>query len=298
MRRVFAVFVPLLVLLLAAGLACVLGYFVALGLGDAVPLRKIISKFTQLLLVLSIFPAMAYLGLKKADLGFAVRGVFFRQLLRGLLLGFFTLMPVFVVLYALQVLVLDAEQQWSVAQIVQKMGLSLLLALLIAWIEEPLFRGLLLAGLRQKISLAAAIIVSAFYYASLHFLETKTQVPWQELNFWSGFGLLGEALQNMLNPQILPAWIALFMVGIFLAVLRSSVDCSLGMCIGCHASWVWQIKMSKSLFNNNYGADYAFLVSRYYDGVVGPMVAAWLGVALVSWYVFFGRKVLRQNTFR
>lgn len=284
-KSVYYALVPLLVLLGAIFIACLVGYFIMLGIGDQFPLRKIISKSTQFFLVLSIFPLMTYLKFKKEDIGFAGKAVFFKQLLQGFGLGFMTLLPVFIVLYMLDVNVVDQSRVWTAALLAKKMALTLLLALIISWIEEPLFRGILLTGLQRKLSVAAAIIVSATYYAVLHFLDASTNIPYQELTILSGFELLGEAFANLLNPEILPAFWALIMVGIFLGILRTQIKASLGLCIGCHTCWVWQIKMSKSLFNTNFSSDYLYLVSSY-DGVIGPLVTGWLSLAIIGFILY------------
>ena len=277
--------VPLLVLLAAISLACIVSYFIVQGIGYQFPFRKVISKSTQLFLVLSIFPAMAYLKLNKEDLGFAARPVFLKQLIQGFVLGFITLMPVFIALYALKINVIDETHSWTVELLARNMAISLLLALIISLIEEPIFRGILLAGLSKKLPVMAAILISSTYYAGLHFLSTKTDIPVQDINLFSGFKLLGEAFANFLNPNILSAFLALLMVGIFLGILRTRVKASLGLCIGCHTCWVWQIKMSKNLFNTDYSSEYLYLVSSY-DGVIGPLVTGWLLFAIAGYFVY------------
>jgi membrane protease YdiL (CAAX protease family) len=285
-KSVYYALVPLLVLLGAIFIACLAGYFIALGIGDQFPLSKIIKKSAQLFLVLSIFPVMAYFRFKKADIGFAGKAVFFKQVLQGFGLGFVTLMPVVIVLYGLGVNVVDQSHVWTVSLLAKKMALSLLLALIISWVEEPLFRGVLLTGLKRKMSVIAAIVISAIYYAVLHFLDSDINIPHQEITPLSGFKLLGEAFFNLLNPDILSAFWALVMVGIFLGILRTEFKASLGLCIGCHTSWVWQIKMSKSLFNTNFSSEYLYLVNRYYDGLIGPLVIGWLGLAISGYLVY------------
>ncbi|MEQ1486471.1 MAG: CPBP family intramembrane glutamic endopeptidase [Methyloglobulus sp.] len=285
MRRCAYVLAPLMVLLFATFLACILAYFLVLIWDDALSFRTIIRKSTQLFLVLSIFPAMHYLKLNKFDLGFSARPRFIKQVLQGVGLGFITLMPVFIVLYLLGVNIIDDSQPWTLFWISKKLVIELLLALLISLFEEPVFRGILLTGLSKKMSVWTAIIISAFYYAILHFLDSKTQIPAQEINLFSGFKLLGEAFTHLLNPEILSAFFALFAVGVFLGVLRTQVKASLGLCIGCHACWVWQIKLSKSLFNINPSSDYLYLVSNY-DGVVGPLVTTWLTLAIVGYFMY------------
>jgi membrane protease YdiL (CAAX protease family) len=284
-RKIIYSIVPLLVLLAASSLACIVGYFIFQSIDGRFPLSKVITKSTQLFLVLSIFPAMAYLKLNKSDLGFAAKAVFFKQVLLGFGLGFATLMPVFIAEYALGIHIIDQTQHWTAGLLAEKALISLLLALLISMIEEPIFRGILFAGLKKNLPVIAAIIISSAYYAALHFLDSKTEIPLQQADLFSGFTLLGEAFANLMNPQILSAFLALLMVGIFLGVLRANIKQSLGLCIGCHTCWVWQIKMSKSLFNTDSSSEYLYLVSSY-DGVIGPLVSGWLSLALIGYFVY------------
>lgn len=278
-------FVPWLVLMAATFLACVLAYFMVSIWPDGPSFRTIIKKSTQLFLVLSIFPAMRYLGLSRIDLGFSSKSLFFKQLWQGVGLGFITLMPVFIALYLLGVNIIDESQHWSWAWFGKKLIIELLLALLISLFEEPVFRGILLAGLGKNLSAKAAIAISAFYYAILHFLDSKTQIPMSELNVFSGFKLLGDAFVHLLNPGILSAFFALFAVGVFLGVLRTQVKASLGLCIGCHACWVWLIKLNNGAFNINPNSGHLYLVSSY-DGVIGPLVTVWLTLAIAGYFIY------------
>ncbi|WP_394752307.1 type II CAAX prenyl endopeptidase Rce1 family protein [Crenothrix sp.] len=295
MRLYLYALVPLLVLLGAISLACIVGYFVVHGIDADVPLRKIIRKSTQGFLLLSIIPAMFYLKLSKQELGIAERSVFIKQLLHGFALGFLTLMPVFVILYLLGINVVDSTQPWTWDWLAKKLVIELLLALLVSLFEEPIFRGILLAGLRRKLPLMSAVFITAFYYAILHFLDSKTLIPKQDLNIFSGFQLFQEAFVNVLNPQILSAFFSLLMVGIFLGLLRTRIPASLGLCIGCHTCWVWQIKMSKTLFNTDYHSEYIYLVSNY-DGVIGPLITVWLAIAIALYLSFYSVRAYRQKS--
>lgn len=277
--------VPFAVLVAAASLACVAGYYITLGLDGRFPISKVATKTTQLFLVLSIFPAMAWLKLNREDMGFAAKKRFFKQLLQGFVLGLLTLLPVFLIEYALGINIIDQEKNWTFAYAVEKIAVSLTLALLISLIEEPIFRGLLFAGLEKKLNVTAAILLSSSYYAALHFVNSHSDIPYQQLTIFSGFPLMLEAFANLLNPIIRSAFFALLMVGVFLSLLRTHVKTSLGLCIGCHTSWVWQIKMSKNLFNTNFSSDYLYLVSSY-DGVIGPLVTGWLALAITAFLAY------------
>lgn len=275
---------PLLVLLTALILSCTLGYFIVLGIGDAIPFRQILTRSTQLFLVLTIFPIMAYLKVNKEELGFAPIGVLSKQLLQGFGLGFIVLIPVLVVLYVLKITVYKG-QFWTVGLMINAMTMNLLVALLISVIEETLFRGIVLVGLKRKLPVIAAIILTSTYYAGLHFLSIKTNLAVQDITITSGFLMLGEAVGNLFRLASVPAFFALLMVGIFLGVLRTQKKISLGLCIGCHTSWVWLIKMNKKLFNTDFSAQYHYLVSSY-DGIIGPLVGGWIMIVIVAYFAY------------
>lgn len=285
MRYIYYTLIPFFVLLIALSFACIIGYFVVLGLGDLISFRQIINRLTQLFLILSIFPVMAYLKIDKTELGFAPRLIFLKQLLQGFLLGFVTLMPVFIALYILGVNVIDEGQSWTALFLSKHLVINLMLALLISLIEEPLFRGILLTSLSKKLSVIAAILISSIYYAGLHFFSSKTDIPLQEITLFSGFKLLGEAFGNLWHVEIISAFLALLMVGIFLGIVRTQSKASLGLCIGCHTCWVWQIKMSKKLLNTDFSSEYIYLVSNY-DGVIGPLVTCWLMLAIAGYFIY------------
>lgn len=281
MTRYLYALVPLLVLFGAISLACVVGYLAISGFDSDIPLRKIIRKATQLFLLLSIIPAMYWLKLNKQGLGFAPKPAFFKQLRLGFALGIATLLPMFVLLYALDVNVIDVTQPWTWQWLGKKLFFEFLLAALVGFFEEPVFRGILLAGLMRKLPVLPSVVISAFYYAVLHFLDSKTPIPKQDLGLSSGFKLLAEACGNVLNPDILSSVSSLFMVGLFLGLLRTRISLGLGVCIGCHAAWVWQIKLNKVLLNTDYGSAYAYLVSQHDGGVIGPLVTVWLAIVIV-----------------
>ena len=254
--------------------------------GDVISIRKIVSKATQIFLLFSIFPIRHYLKLSWADIGFSAKKFFFKQVLQGLILGIFTLLPVMLVLFALDISVIDQDKDWVTNKVFSKILLTFLLASLIAFGEEPLFSGILFAGLKKKMAITLAAVISAGYYSAFHFVKTKTNIPYDELSLVSGFQLMAEAFANLLNPDISSAFIALFVIGLFLVTIRTQIKESIGICIGCHAAWVWQIKMWKYFFDTNENSPYYFLVSSYYDGIVGPLVTVWLSLAIVAYFIW------------
>jgi len=291
MSRLLSVFIPMLVLIFLASIACVIAYLIG-NFINGVPINKVISITTQILLVACIYPAMRYLKLTTNDLGFNRPPVFFKQMGQGFILGFITLIPVFLLLYSLQINVIDETQQWTVTHLLTQLIVSLLLALLISLLEEPLFRGLLLSAYNKNTTTVRAIFISAIYYAALHFLTTKKTISVTNTDLIDTFKLLLVALNNLFNPAILSAFCALLMVGLFLGLLRVRENAGLGVCIGCHTAWVWQIKVSKAFFNTNSESPYLYLVSAY-DGVIGPLVSVWLLFVILGYW--FYRRFLKAS---
>lgn len=253
--------------------------------GDVYSLTKLLSRLSQILLLASVFLLRRWLKLSWADLGFAPKALFFKQLGLGFVSGLFTLLPVFLLLYYLDVNVWNETKNWTLAVVVKKTAIALFLSALIGLGEESVFRGLLLSSLQKKLTLATAVMVSAFYYGSLHFLRITSEIRYQDITFVSGFNLFAEAVHNWLNPAIGSAFIALVTVGLFLGVVRTQLTQSLAVCIGLHASWVWQIKLSKLFFSPNYNSPYAYLISPY-DGVIGPLTSIWLFSVLLCYFAY------------
>ena len=276
---------PFLALLIFSVMGCFIGYAVFLLFDGAAELNKIISKVTQILLILSIYPTMRWLGINAANMGFVPFNAFLKQMVGGLVLGFFTLLPVLLLSYALGVIVIDESRVWSLDKVVGSLLVTFLLALLISLLEEPMFRGILISAYVKRLGITATIFVSSLYYALLHFIKTKTSIPVEQAKFSDSFMLLLEAFQNLLNLEHLGALWALLMVGVFLAVMRTHLQLGLAWCIGCHTAWVWQIKMAHKITDVNKGSDLLYLISPY-DGVIGPMVALWLTLVVCAYLVY------------
>jgi uncharacterized protein len=282
---VFYALLPLLVLFTAICLSCLLAFVLIKIVGDVISFQKMISKFTQLLLILSIFPTMKLLNINKAELGFAPRPIFFKQIGLGIVLGLLTLLPIFFALWLLKINVFDDSKLWALGFIVKKFSLALLMALLVSLIEEPLFRGILITGLSKKMPTILAVIISAFYYSALHFLDNNVEIAAKDVHLLTGFQLISGAVANVFNPYFLSSLTSLMMVGIFLGVIRTQLNTSLGICIGCHACWVWQIKTSKILFTTNTASEYIYLVG-YYDAIIGPLVTGWLFLEVIKYFFY------------
>ncbi|NOQ16210.1 MAG: CPBP family intramembrane metalloprotease [Methyloprofundus sp.] len=294
LKKIAITFIPFAMLLLYSFIACFIGYGLFLLLDGAIELRRLISRTTQVVLILSIYPVMRWLNNSAADLGFIAFKPFIKQLVSGVALGIVTLLPVLLLSYALGITVFDETVNWHLGKVLTSLLVTFLLAVLISLLEEPMFRGILITAYLKRIGVAATIFVSSFYYAILHFIKTKTVIPIESVSITDSFALMAEAFQNLLNAEHLGAFWALLMVGVFLAIMRTRLQLSLAWCIGCHAAWVWQIKMAHKITEVNYSSDLLYLISPY-DGVIGPMVAMWLSAVVC---MFFGYEYFLMSKVR
>lgn len=294
LNKILISFIPFLILLIFSVIACVIGYQLFIFLKGAAELSKIISKVTQLLLIVSIYPIMRWLSISAIEMGFVSLKVFIRQMKNGMVLGLLTLLPVLLFSYALGITSIDVNNTLTLDKFLVSLLVSFLLALLISLLEEPLFRGILISAYLKRLGVATTIFMSSFYYAMLHFIKTNTSITVKESSLADSFGLLLEAFQNMLDTKHLDAFWALLMVGIFLAIMRTHLKLSLAWVIGCHTMWVWQIKMAHKITEVNQNSPLLYLISPY-DGVIGVMVAIWLTLVLGVYFIYKSRRAVHND---
>jgi membrane protease YdiL (CAAX protease family) len=127
---------------------------------------------------------------------------------------------------------------------VESMGQRILAALVVPFIEEPLFRGLILGVLLRAGSPVLATLLTSAGFSILHFLKapenTSAVVTWT-----SGFASIANAFAQFTQPLlVLAGFTTLFLLGWILADARIRTR-SLWLPIGLHAGWIF----ASALFN-------------------------------------------------
>lgn len=120
-------------------------------------------------------------------------------------------------------------------------------ALIVSFIEEILFRGVLLGIFLRAMRPAPAIALLSFLFAFVHFLEPAdgAVVPDPEAAN-AGFILLGQIFNRFADPlSMLSRFSIIAMVGVVLAYARYRTA-SLWLPIGLHIGWVFGVKMFKA----------------------------------------------------
>jgi CAAX protease family protein len=166
--------------------------------------------------------------------------------------------------------------------IVRQSGKALVTALMVGFLEELFFRGMLFRGLMENSRPAVAFVVANLFYAVSHFFKPPEEFLVAGIDPLAGFRFLALCLAPFLDPAaILPGVIGLFLIGVVLsyALVRTG---SLYLSIGLHAGWVFAIK-TLSLYGYFTRADLGWVFGAKPKLVSGA--ATWVGILLVGCFV-------------
>lgn len=138
----------------------------------------------------------------------------------------------------LQVLVLDLEWQLpsSSAAVVRAIVVAMLAALLLSWLEEAIFRGMLLRIFWTAFARVAAVVISSFVFAIVHF----KRVPWDrdaEVGIGSGLEVAAMGVFSFVYTFEFFHFVNLFLAGVLLSMVFIRTG-NLAACMGLHAGWV------------------------------------------------------------
>ncbi len=122
-------------------------------------------------------------------------------------------------------------------------GKALGIAIVVAFFEEILFRGIIFQGLRADLGTGLATILAAAFFSLVHFMRPREVPDVSGSDPLGGFKILGHAFDRFGNfNEILPFAVGLFLIGILLTVayLRTS---ALFLPMGLHASLIFFSKL-------------------------------------------------------
>ena len=162
---------------------------------------------------------------------------------------------------------------------------AIIAGLLIGLIEETLLRGFLQSQFNKLMTLSLSVFFVNVIYSSVHFLQPPETFTLETIHWYSGFTLLSAAFSSLLNFQLIwDSWIALFLAGVFLSIVR--IRANLLWCIGIHAGWVAHIKVFKSFTDRDNTASCKAFASDY-DNYVGEFSALWLIAIFIIWGIYY-----------
>jgi membrane protease YdiL (CAAX protease family) len=244
------------------------------GLADA-PFNRCLDRALLGLALICLWPLLRYSGLQSwRELGFIRQDRAATQIFKGFALGWASLAAV-----ALLALVCGANAFVSTHSAVDWFHLlvsATLTAVIVAVLEEFIFRGALFGLLRRGLSWPAALIVSSAVYSAVHFIKKAESAPVVE--WYSGFSLLWAMLSH--PPAMMPAFLTLLVAGSILALAYQRTG-ALYFSIGLHAGWIFWLKSYHFLFRTS-GVHPSFWgTDTLIDGWLSFLVLA--VIFLVAW---------------
>lgn len=291
-RHAAILLTPLALLLGALGLAGLLAPHLFRALDGRLSLETLLGRGALLLIILAAWHGVRREGMDRRALGIPAGGCpALRALSAGFLAGVFILAVLSVCLVWLEIRQPDwasLERPWPL--LLRSAGKAMLTGALVAAIEEPLFRGALLGWLRRRCGAIPAVLVSAAYYAMPHFLHASLKISPDQVDWDSGLRLAGDALYHLADWGHADSFLALWLAGVFLALLRLRTN--LFCCIGVHAGWVFVLRLSRTLTDLDRDGPRADWVGGY-DGMIGWFAAVWLGLVTLAWLGWTWRRDIR-----
>ncbi|MFM1549465.1 MAG: CPBP family intramembrane glutamic endopeptidase [Lentisphaeria bacterium] len=194
----------------------------------------------------------------------------------GLVCGLVSLLILVAIELYLGVLVWDNRR--TAVVLVQALFSGLASGVIIALIEESVFRGAFFTVLRTNHGKAVAIVVTSLVYASVHFLRSTGE--YHTIHWYSGFDVLGGAFSNYTDPATVGPFLALVAAGILLATIRERAG-HIALTVGVHCGWVAVIKLTRKATNLTPDPSLAWLADGY-DSVTGYLACIYLLIVLLA----------------
>jgi membrane protease YdiL (CAAX protease family) len=188
------------------------------------------------LAIIGLWPLLRLCGLRSwRELGFVRQGAGARQILGGFVLGWASLALVALLAMVCGAAALVATH--SSAEIFHHLASATWASVIVAVIEELIFRGALFGVLRKAMPWPLALLVSSAVYSAVHFIQKADfagTVQWD-----SGLILLWTMFSH--PPPLIPAALTLLAVGAILALCYQRTG-ALYVSIGLHAGWIFWLK--------------------------------------------------------
>ena len=236
----------------------------------AKPFHRYLDRSLLGIALLGVWPLLRGLDLRAPwDLLRAAAPGQWRRLAHGALLGFVSLG-----LVALVALTSHARQfglELHGGRFIVRLTGAAATAIVVALLEEFLFRGAVYGALRRAWNWRTALAVSSVIYAVAHFLE-KNDLP-GPVTWHSGFELLPQMLLPFASRQeFVATFVNLTLAGVILALAYQRTG-DLYFSMGLHAGWVfWQKSYGIVTSPGAAGATALFGTEKVVDGWLAFLV--------------------------
>ncbi|HZL42766.1 MAG TPA: type II CAAX endopeptidase family protein [Verrucomicrobiae bacterium] len=219
------------------------------------PFHRFVHRSLLGLAILGVWPLLKASGTASLrDAGLVRPGGQWGRLGGGLLLGFVSL--ALVAGFALASGARQFNTSLSAGQWVAKIAGITLTALVVAVLEEILFRGAIYGALKKIFHWRFALVLSSVLYAFVHFISPATST--EPVTWISGLELLPRMLRGFADAHaLLPGFFNLTLAGVLLGLAYQRTG-NLYFSIGLHAGWIFWLKAYGAITHPVPGANSAW----------------------------------------
>jgi len=251
-------------------------------------LNKTIKYGAILLCMAFIVPAMKILNLYDRQLAGYVEGKteFIKNVLKGFILSCLLSLPLLFLFSYLNIREIDFNIVFD-QSFVNIILLTVFISLLISFIEESFFRGLMIQRNNNSILTFNIIVLSSLIYSLFHFIKIPLIVD--DSLFWNtGLNELIKGFYNFFITINIDAAITLLVFGILLGVIRVK-NKTISYGIGIHAGFIFVIKIFKKNSSVNLDSSNNFLISHY-DQFTGHLATIWIIILIFIYLIYLNKK--------
>jgi len=255
------------------------------------------KRLAMLAILLTVVAILKYQGMLHArNVGWSIAaGTVSRRALvgYGLIAGVLMMLPVTLLFHGLELRVLSLDAGFAWPAFLAKLALLLLAAFAVSLIEETFFRGVLYNGFLHERRPAAAVLLSALFFSTIHFARIKGSELPADAAWYHGLLILADGIATHWHSDYLSTALSLFLAGVLLGIVRLKSG-SVWACIGLHTGWILMIKVDKNLSSFNEQSAWHGLVGPY-DSYNGWATAAWLMVVAGAWLAMRGNSTATRS---
>jgi membrane protease YdiL (CAAX protease family) len=236
------------------------------------PFHRFLDRSLLIVALIGIWPLLKSIGAKSTrDFGLVKPTGQWKLLANGFLLGFASLAIAACIVLAAHARSFNSAI--STNKLLAALTSAALTAVVVAVLEEILFRGAIFGALRKIWNWRAALVISSMIYAIVHFLakaDLSGAITWT-----SGFQLLPLKLAGFAALRIvIPGFFNLTLAGAMLALAYQRTG-NLYFSIGLHAGWIFWLKF------------YGVLTAPLPDANVwlwgtGKLIDGWFALAVLA----------------
>ncbi|HKK15770.1 MAG TPA: CPBP family intramembrane glutamic endopeptidase, partial [Gammaproteobacteria bacterium] len=204
MRQTLLLFCFIVLALVTAALLSYPVYLI-LDIFSDIPFHKIISRLSSLCGLLFIFLYLRFNNnLNARTIGFNLADPHpGSDIIRGFVSGVLIILVLETLLLLLDIHIPEPELEFSPEFIAGMIIKALVAGIMVALLEELLYRGALLGGLAAKTGTLNAIITSSLIYAAVHFIRFPRIHADVDISWQTGLISLSGAFHRFMDPAIL-----------------------------------------------------------------------------------------------